>query len=293
MQVAIHLGAHCTDEDRLLKAVLANKNVLAQEGISIPGPGRYRDMLQEAARNQKGKPASPELQEKIREEILHDAGAARVVLSDENFMCVHARIFENALLYDKSSYKTRWLRQLFPNDEVEFHIGIRNPASFIPNAFHHPDQRHDSFVDFITCTDVTDVRWSDVILTIRENNPDCPLTVWCNEDTPVIWPEILRKLSGHGPLTQLNDDFGILQTIMTPAGLDRMNRYLAKHPPETEQQQRRIFAAFLEKYAIEDEVEEELDAPGWTQDLVAELTDIYDNDLSEIERLSGVTFISP
>ncbi len=293
MQVAIHLGAHCTDDDRLLKSLLSNKNILAEEGISIPGPGRYRTMLQEAARNLKGKPASPELQEKIRDEILHDRNAARVVLSDENFICVHARIFENAMLYEKSSYKTHWLRNLFPADQVEFHIGIRNPASFIPAAFCHPDQRHDSFMDFIAGTDVKDVRWSDVILTIRENNPDCPLTVWCNEDTPLIWSEVLREMSGHDPLTRLNDDFGILQTIMKPAGLRRMNEYLAANPPQTEVQRRRVLAAFLEKFAIDDEVEEELDAPGWTEDLVAELTEFYEEDLFEIERLSGVTFLSP
>ncbi len=293
MQVALHLGAHCTDDDRLLKSLLANKNVLAAEGISVPGPGRYREMLQELARQFKGKPADGDAQERIRNEILHDSHASRVILSDENFMCVHARIFENALLYEKSSYKTQWLRNLFPGDEVEFHIGIRNPASFIPAAFHHPDQRYESFRDFMSTTDVMDVRWSDVILTIRENNPDCPLTVWCNEDTPLIWNEILRELSGHDPMTRLNDDFGILQSIMKPIGLKRMHKYLADNPPQTEVQRRRILAAFLEKFAIAEEVEEELDAPGWTEDLVAELTEEYEEDLYEIKRLAGVTFIAP
>ncbi len=293
MQVAIHLGAHCTDDDRLLKSLLANKNALAGEGISVPGPGRYREMLQQSARKLRGKPASADLQEQIRNEILHDRGAARVVLSDENFICVHSRIFENAMLYEKSSYKTRWLRNLFPEDEVEFHIGIRNPASFIPAAFNHPDQRYGTFKQFIAATDVMDIRWSDVILTIRENNPDCPVTVWCNEDTPLIWSEILRRLSRHKPQTRLNDDFGILKTIIRPVGLRRMNRYIAENPPNTETARRRILAAFLEKFAIEAEIEEELDAPGWTAELVEELTEIYEEDLFEIQRISGVTFLAP
>ena len=100
-------------------------------------------------------------------------------------------------------------------------------------------------------------------------------------------------MSGHDPLTRLKDDFGIMHTIMKPAGLKRMNAYLAANPPQTEVQRRRILAAFLEKFAIEDEVEEELDAPGWTETLVAELTEFYEEDLFEIERLSGVTFLSP
>jgi hypothetical protein len=293
MQVAFHLGAHCTDEDRLLKSLLANKNALAAEGISVPGPGRYRQMLQDSARTLKGAPADTETQEKFRDEILHDRGARRVVLCDENFMCVHARIFENGMLYEKSSYKTQWLRNLFPEDEVEFHIGIRNPASFIPAAFHHPDQRYESFRDFMSGTDIMDLRWSDVILTIRENNPGCPLTVWCNEDTPLLWSQLLRELSGHDPQTRLNDDFGILNTIMKPIGLRRMNKYLEEHPPETEPQRVRIIAAFLEKFGITDEIEEELDAPGWTEELVNEMTEIYEEDLFEIERMSGVTFLLP
>ena len=293
MQVAIHLGAHCTDDDRLLKSLLSNKNALAKEGISVPGPGRYRDLLQDSARRLKGQPASLDLQTKIRDEILHDVNATRVVLSDENFICVHARIFEGGVLYDKSSYKCRWLRNLFPEDEVEFFLGIRNPASFIPAAFQHPDQRYGTFQQFFAETDVQDIRWSDVIVTIRETNPGCPITVWCNEDTPLIWSEILRKMSCHDPLTRLNDDFNILQTIMKPVGLKRMNDYLAANPPETEIQHQRVIAAFLEKFAIEAEVEEELDAPGWTEDLVEELTEIYEEDLYEIARLSGVTFISP
>lgn len=293
MQVAIHLGAHCTDDDRLLKSLLSNKNMLARQGISVPGPGRYRELLKDSARRLKGDPASPDLRARIHDEILHDGNATRVVLSDENFICVHARIFEGGVLYDKSSYKCRWLRQLFAGDQVEFFLGIRNPASFIPSAFRHPDQRYGTFEQFFAETDVMDVRWSDVIVTIRETNPGCPITVWCNEDTPLIWSEILRVMTGHDPQTRLKDDFNILQAIMKPVGLKRMNAYLAANPPGTEIQYRRVIAAFLEKFAIEEEIEEEVDAPGWTEDLVTKLTEIYEQDLFEIKRLPGVTFLSP
>ena len=293
MQVAIHLGAHCTDEDRLLKSLLANKDLLAEQGISVPGPGRYREMLQNLARDHKGRLADADTQARIREAILHDQGARRVVLSDENFICVHGRIFENGVLYEKSSYKTQWFRNLFPEDEVEFLIAIRNPASLIPVAFHHPAQRYGRFDRYLAGTDVMDVRWSDVILTIRENNPDCPLTVWCNEDAPLIWPEILSELSKHDPDKPLGDDFGLLQSIMDPAGMDQMHIYLAENPPKSDEDRRGILAAFLEKFAIEQEVVEELDAPGWTDDLVAELTALYEADMDEIAKISGVTFLVP
>ncbi len=53
-----------------------------------------------------------------------------------------------------------------------------------------------------------------------------------------------------------------------------------------------LIAAFLDKFAIEDEIEEELDMPGWTEELVDELSDLYDQDVAMIERIDGVRMIS-
>ncbi len=38
MEIVYHLGAHCTDEDRLLRCLLKNRGILAQQGIIVPGP---------------------------------------------------------------------------------------------------------------------------------------------------------------------------------------------------------------------------------------------------------------
>ena len=55
----------------------------------------------------------------------------------------------------------------------------------------------------------------------------------------------------------------------------------------------RIITAFLDKFAIDDALEDELDIPGWTQQTVDEMTKRYEQDLYEIERISGVNFIAP
>lgn len=293
MQVAIHLGAHCTDEDRLLRSLLQNIDVLSKQGINVPGPSRYRNILRKASTALKGDPPSDDTLETIREAILDDDQAERVVLFNDDFICVHSRIFENSLLYEKSNYKAEWLRALFPDDQVEFFIGIRNPATFIPAAFHHKKQTLGDFYDFINNTDLTDIRWSDVILSIQESNPGCPITVWCNEDTPLIWPEVMQDISGVEPFTRLMGGFNILGTIMHRDGMRRLRGYLHSHPPQTETQRRRIIAAFLDKFAITDEIEEELDVPGWTEELVEELTDHYEEDLYEIQKMPGVKFIAP
>jgi hypothetical protein len=293
MQVAIHLGAHCTDEDRLLRTLLRNKDVLARQGIAVPGPGRYRNVLREAAEKLQGEPASQETRDILLDGILDDDSARRVVLTHESFICVPTRVFEGGILYEKAGYKPMWLRNLFPGDEVEFFLAIRNPATFIPAVFHHKWQKRDNFHQFLQGTDVGEVRWSDVIVAIRESNPDTPLTVWCNEDTPLIWPEVLQRVSGHAPGTRIKGGLDILAEIMKREGKRRLRRYLADNPPKSERQRRRILAAFLEKYAIEEAVEEELDVPGWTDATVAELTLNYERDLDEIAAIPGVSFIEP
>ena len=58
-------------------------------------------------------------------------------------------------------------------------------------------------------------------------------------------------------------------------------------------QKRRVIAAFLDKFALDEEIEEELDMPGWTEELVAELTEVYDEDVLAIQRIPGVTVLTP
>ena len=40
MQIIVHTGAHFTDDDRLIKCLLRNKDDFSKRGIAVPGPGR-------------------------------------------------------------------------------------------------------------------------------------------------------------------------------------------------------------------------------------------------------------
>ncbi len=64
-------------------------------------------------------------------------------------------------------------------------------------------------------------------------------------------------------------------------------------PGMSEAQKRRVIAAFLDKFARDEAIEEELDIFGWTDDLIDELTEIYDDDLYEIQAIPGINLITP
>lgn len=291
MQIVYHIGANCTDQDRLLKSVLKNAETFANLGVKVPGPGKYRRLIRETIQTLDGKAPAEDTREILLDAILDDEQCNRLVMSHSQFMCVHRRVFEGGIFYALAEDKLTGLANLFPHDDIEIFLALRDPATFIPAVFSACPE--DSFETFMRGIDPLQLRWSDLIARIQNILPRASLTVWCNEDTPLIWAQLIRELAGVDPLTKITGGFDLLSSIISPVGMKHFVTYLRAHPPQTEAQKRRIIAAFLEKYAIEDEIEDTIDLPGWTEDKIDQLTDAYDDDIERIERMPGVTFIAP
>lgn len=58
-------------------------------------------------------------------------------------------------------------------------------------------------------------------------------------------------------------------------------------------QRRKVVSAFLDKFALPDRIETEVAMPGWTEDLVAEMTALYEEDVHRIAQMENVTFLAP
>jgi hypothetical protein len=291
MEIVFHIGANCTDEDRLLKSLLKNGEVFEEHGIKVPGPGKYRRLIRETIQNLDGNPPSPDTRGILLDAILDSDMPRRLVLSNANFVCIANRIFDKGVFYEQVEAKVRALLQLFPDDTISLCLALRNPATFVPEAF---KQSKASTLDgYLKGFHPTQIRWSDIVKRIRHVAPDCNLMVWCNEDTPLIWAELIRVISGVAPSAKITGGFDLLASIMSPEGMNRFLNYLRQHPPQTAPQKRRIIAAFLDKYAIDDEMEEEVDLPGMTDQMIESLTAIYEQDVAMIAEMDGVTFIAP
>lgn len=290
MKIAFHIGAHCTDEEQLLRSLLRNSGVLAQEGVCVPGPSRYRSILADVLNKLKGEKADLDTQEMLIEHFVDLEDAERIVFGHDLFLGAHFRAFEDGVLYGLAERNTKRLRNLFPMHQVEFFMGMRDIATLIPAlAARVPEEKLQQLLGGV---DPRHLYWSDTIHAIREANPDCPLTVWCNEDTPLIWPEILHEVAGLEPEIKLMGGLDILAPIMAKEGMKRLRAYMSTHPIHNEIQRRRVLAAFLSKFALDEEVEEEVTLPGWTEDLMAELSQSYDDDMLEIKSIPGVTLLT-
>ena len=290
MQVVYHLGVHCTDEERLLRCLLKNRGALAAEGIAVPGPARYRTLLRDTAMSLRGAPAPAQVQATLLEQIMAQDAADRLVLSWDNFMG-YAQGAVRASLYPSAGERMRAFRGVFPDAPTEFHLAVRNPATFVPALIQK--QRARAPDEPPRAVDVAKLRWSDLVASLRAHNPDVPVTIWCDEDTPLIWPEVLRAVCGHSDALTLEETDDLLASIMSPDGFARMQAYLDSHPPQGSAQRRRIVSAFLDKFVVPEEVEVALDMPDWTEDTVTAATRDYDQDMARIMGMEGVRFLAP
>ncbi len=291
MQVMFHAGVHCTDDDRVLKCLLRNRTEFLEIGSVVPPPGRYRKLLhQTLVALTKTEPA-PDARDILLETILDGDHADRLLLSNENLFCIAKLAVSNGILYPNAGMRIGQLKSLFQGDQIEIFLAIRNPATFLPALFDAAPV--DDLDELLRDSDPFDLSWSELIWRIRDEHPDVALTVWCNEDSPLIWAQIIREMAGLNPGTKIKGGFDLLSEIMTRDGMKRFRAYLAEHPVMSEIQKRRVMVAFLDKFAREDVIEEELDLPGWTDELVDGLSEAYDEDVYEIARIPGVNFITP
>ncbi len=290
MRIIYHLGAHCTDEERLIRCLLKNRGVLGPQGIIVPPPSRYRTLLRDTAIQLKGAAATHETQAIVLEQIMSEDSAERLILGWENFLSFPAWALQGTL-YPAAGERVRAFARIFPEIEAEFFLALRNPATFLPALF--AKEKTADYDKFMAGTDPSLIRWSEMIGRIQAMNPDAKLTVWCDEDTPLIWPEVLQAVSGHAPGTRIEGTFDVLAMIMSADGLARLRAYLDTKGPFTIERRRRAVSAFLDKFATPDKIEVEISMPGWTDDLITRMTAGYEQDVARISAMPGVTFIAP
>ena len=291
MQLALQTGGHFTEQERLIKSVLRNIGMLRQRGVVVPGPNSYRKVMRDTLNAMSKAPASPQARDVLLDVMLDGSTADRMVLSDANFFRTAGTAIQHGVLYPAAADRMSYMAALFPDDEIEIFLAIRNPATLIPLLYDTATRKAEDY--FWAGKTPQDIHWSDPITRIREAVPHIPITVWCAEDLPLIWSQVIREICGLDPQEKLKGGFDLLSTIMEKEGMERLRSYLHSHPDMSEIQKRRVISAFLDKFALEDAIEEEFDMPGWTEALMDELTDLYDEDVARIERMPGVTFISP
>ncbi|NND19160.1 MAG: hypothetical protein HKN98_11330 [Silicimonas sp.] len=291
MNIVFHLGAHCTDGGLLIRSLLQNRARLAEVGVGVPGPLAYREVLGETSTRLRGEAAADD-EALILDCIAPDPATERVILSNDNFLCRAGVALGADCLYPKAA-KSAWLRQCLPSHQVEFAFALRNPAGFLPDLLSGRAGQPPGDEVLADGLWLDDLKWSDVVRRIAQANPGCPITLWCHEDTPFIWPDIQRALTGVDDAERLEGELDMVETIMSAEGYARLEAFLGAREVSNPTKRHRAIVAFLEAHAMADAIEDEIDLPGWTEETVATLTGMYETDVERIAGMPGVTFLTP
>jgi hypothetical protein len=301
MIISVHTGAHATHSHLLLRALLRNKALLAAQGVEVPGPGRYRQILPQVVSRLRGARASADSCEMLVDMLSDQDEAARIVLSYENILADGANIFRKGGFYANAPARLRALRNVFPQAQVEFHISLREPGHWLQalsQALSEADGlQYDSL---LAGNDPAQISWAALITAIKSALPETELTVWCAEDAPLICPAILQRIAGltEGPNEGLIEGLtlaGSLDLIagqLNPEGLRRLRLWLAQNPPASESERRQVLRAFLDKYARPETPAPQTTLPGWDPALQQQLRDNYQRDQQTIAAMDGVTFLT-
>ncbi|MFD1883340.1 hypothetical protein [Paracoccus pacificus] len=291
MQIAFHLGAPATDDERLLRALLQNRDTLARYGVEVPAPGRYRDVLREAAASLKGGVASETLQEAMLDAIVDRDDVRRVVFSNPTFLGMPGYSFSTSGMFPRAAMRATGLFNLFPSADIEFHLAICHPGIFLQRVAARVKDR--TIPQMVNGVELNHLRWAPAVRALTQAVPHARVVVWCNEDAPFVWPEVMRRVSGVPAAEPMEGDLLMIQRAMRPEGAVALDLALTRRTPQTVQARRAIFAEMLHRFANPEITEETIDLPGWT-DVTLDLVDeIYDSDAAEIAATPGVEFIAP
>lgn len=291
MQMVFHMGVHGTDGDRLLTTLLENRDTLHAAGTEVVIPERHRGIFEEATKSLNGGRATPEMEEIMLDAMLDSDAPSRVVMSTWTFQGAPGRAVGRTGLYPKMVQRTAALTQLFPSAQTEFFLAIRNPATLLTEVL--PQFSGNGYADLMQGCHPLDLRWRDAIQRLMQAAQGRRVVIWCHEDVPLIWPEVIRLIAALPADAPLAGTLSYMQDLVGDAGLEALSAAMAGRDQTNVAQRRKVYADILASHALPGVLDQDIDLPGWTQDLVDEVTQNYRSDVAEIAVLPGVEFILP
>jgi len=291
MKIAYHLGAHCTDEGEVLRVLLRNAPALQRQGIAVPAPDLYPALLRTAAAAFAGQSTPRQASNELLAALTGSQPSKRIVLSFESFLAFPKDAVNERQFYPAAASRVQGLASMTPDCEISFHLAIRNPATFLPALSARRTIKGQPGLpqDF----DPSELRWSELVSRLRAACPDAPLTIWCEEDSPVIWHRILRELTGHADQMHLENVLNHPASLLTEEGAAEMVKWFDEHEPLNDSERNGAIVRWLEQSARPGVLEMEVDMPGWTEKRITRLTREYDEDCARIAAMPGVRMLLP
>ncbi|WP_171125501.1 MULTISPECIES: hypothetical protein [unclassified Ruegeria] len=291
MQVAIHAGAAFTGEGRLLKALRAHKSVLTEHGVAAFGPRQYKQAFKPTFATSEPQFLTPEETSQVRAGLTSDPSIRRAVFQSNALIADSKAAIQDGQFYPRAGKLMSVLDQALEDIRIDFFFGLRNPGTFIPKLLMSlPDEDRENI---IRNTDLSCLNWIGMVDDIRDMAPGVNITLWSNEESPLIWGDILRKMCGLPEDVTLEKEYNFLLSLLDEAGKEKANALLNARPDGEQTGIRYALADILEDHAQPELVEEELELPGWSTDIVDAFSELYEQDLERLESMPEVQLLRP
>ncbi|MEW2919390.1 hypothetical protein AB1A64_20145 [Ruegeria sp. ANG10] len=289
MKVAIHAGAAFTDEGRVLNSLKKNSGILKNNGVKFFGARRYNWTFNPIF--EKLGTEAVDLSQNLNSILPNDAHTQRAIFSSGRFAGEPADALQEGQLYPLAGRRMALLEQAFDDNQVELFIGLRNPGSLIPKLLMSLPEGERA--EIVRNTDLSCLSWIGMIEDIQDLAPSVQITLWSNEDTPFIWGDIIRALTGLDDSTTLVDEYDLLATLLDEAGQNKVLALSNQIEPQDKSVLHEQLAQIFEEHALPEKIEEELDLPGWSTEIVDAFSELYEQDLERLGAVPGVRVLKP
>lgn len=291
MQVVFHIGTHTTDSERVLKYLLHNRDELLKLGTEPIPNSRHKGIFVDALASLKGGSATPEMEQILLDAVIEADDVQRIIFSMAGFLGIPKLAVTPRGFFADVETRINGLMRLFPSAETEFFMAIRNPATLINDIV-----LQDASIDYgayMGNNHPLDLRWREVAQRIARAAQGRRVVIWCYEDLPLIFPEVLRMI-GNMPLdARLRGGQHYVDESLKPDGREKLKEAMKGYSQISIAKRREIHGQILKEYGMEGRFDQVINLPGWTQELVDEISDNYYSDVAEIAVLPGVEFILP
>ncbi|NOC94284.1 hypothetical protein GS610_20380 [Ruegeria sp. HKCCD6228] len=286
MQVAIHAGVAFSDEGLVMSSLGANRSVLAKYRTAVLGPRRSRLFVKVMSDSILQGVSDADARNRLSELVAGNQNLDRVVVSSDKFFGPRRTALQDGQIYPFAGNRTAHTDTLLDGVQVQVFAGLVNPGVFIPKilASIHEDHRR----DILASTDLSCLSWLGMIEDLRDLAPQVQLTLWEHENSPLIWGDIIRAIAGLPDEAVLHEEFAFLSSLLTEAGQRHVLDIVRKGDAIDHGRRREEMANILDEYARPEQIEEELDLPGWNSDIVEAFTELYEQDLATIRSMPDV-----
>ncbi len=291
MEIALHMGAHLTDESQLRGCLRANQESLAARGVLVPRARSFLNAITETANHVAADQPVSDFDARLMGSVEADDATERLVMSAPGILARVSEIMDGRALYPAATARIAALRKMLGQHEVALFFCIRNPATYVPAFLHRAKKgARDTVMEQLRSEEL---RWSPLIADMRLHWPEASVTVWCDEDTPFLWHQLLRQVAGCEPEGGFQNSYDWFDTVMVEGGAARLEAYLTAQPPVDEAHRQKVIAAFLDKFCDDEKLDVDIAITGWDDARVDVLTQLYDDDVDLIGSMEGVRLLQP